>query len=290
MNRKLSFALILLAGAAVASCGDPVRAPANGVEDNVSTANAAAPATADGSWELLASGEGTALRLARGEGAAIHLFCPSLSGRLVVNVPGFDAIASEERLSLGSEGTVVALVADSGGDALRGGVSAEGPVPAELATIIAGPISASYGAQSVGPLAPPDAADRAAFLAACRQNAKPAPPPTPDGTNACLMQDGKKLAAMRLRAIGTEPFWGARIEGRCVTYSTPEDQDGTRVWTKFSGSAENGTWSGALDGRQFELRTTKPPGCSDGMSDNRYPIAVVLRVRGETRRGCAEPA
>ena len=171
-------------------------------------------------------------------------------------------------------------------------MSAEGPVPAELATIIAGPISVSYGAQSVGPLAPPDAADRAAFLAACRENAKPAPPPpSPDASaNACLMQDGQKLAAMRLRGIGTEPFWGARIEGRCVTYSTPEDQDGTRIWTRFSGSAEHGIWSGALDGRQFELRTSKQPGCSDGMSDNRYPIAVVLRVRGETRRGCAEPA
>ena len=121
MNRRISFALILLAGAAVASCGDPDMAPTNGVESNLSTANAAAPATADGGWELLSSGEGTALRLARGDGAAIHLFCPSLSGRLVVNVPGFDAIASEERLSLGSDGTVVALVADSGGDALRGG-------------------------------------------------------------------------------------------------------------------------------------------------------------------------
>ena len=295
MNRKISFALTLLASAALAACGDPGTTPANEADANVSTANAAEPAAAKSGWELLSSGEGAALRLARGDGAAIHLFCPALSGRLVVNVPGFDAIGSEERLSLGSEGTVVALVADSRGDPRRGGVTAEAPVPEELATIIAGPISASYGAQSVGPLASPSAADRAAFLSACRENAKPAPPPPPPATDgqtasACLMQDGKKLAAMRLRAIGTEPFWGARIEGRCVTYSTPEDQDGTRIWTRFSGSAEHGIWSGALDGRQFELRTTRQPGCSDGMSDNRYPIAVILRVRGETRRGCAEPA
>lgn len=292
MNRTISFALALLASAAVAACGDPDMAPANEAEANLSTANAVEPASANGGWELLSSGEGTALRLSQGDDATIHLFCPALSGRLVVNVPGFDAVASEERLSLGSEGTVVALVANSEGDARRGGVTAEAPVPEELATIIAGPISASYGAQSVGPLAPPSASDRAAFLSACRENARLAPPPpATDGpaASACLMQDGEKLAAMRLRAIGTEPFWGARIEGRCVTYSTPEDQDGTRIWTKFSGSAENGIWSGALDGRQFELRTSKQPGCSDGMSDNRYPIAVVLRVRGETRRGCAKP-
>jgi uncharacterized membrane protein len=106
---------------------------------------------------------------------------------------------------------------------------------------------------------------------------------------ACLTQDGQKIAPVQLRAIGTEPFWNARIEGRCVTYSTPDDQGGTRIWTKFAGNGDEGTWSGALDGRQFELRTRPKPGCSDGMSDNRYPLAVTLRVGGETRQGCAAP-
>ena len=107
---------------------------------------------------------------------------------------------------------------------------------------------------------------------------------------ACLKQDGQKVAAVQLRAIGTEPFWNARIEGRCITYSTPEDQAGTRIWTKYTSDGGNDVWSGALDGRQFELRTRSEPGCSDGMSDNRYPLAVTLRVRGETRQGCAGPA
>ncbi len=116
------------------------------------------------------------------------------------------------------------------------------------------------------------------------------PAPAVEKEAACLTQDGQKIAAVRLRAIGTEPFWNARIEGRCVTYSTPEDQAGTRIWTKFTGDGDDGTWSGALEGRQFELRTRPEPGCSDGMSDNRYPLAVTLRVRGETRQGCAAPA
>ena len=103
------------------------------------------------------------------------------------------------------------------------------------------------------------------------------------------MQDGTALSIKPLRAVGTEPFWGARIEGRCVTYSTPEDQAGTRIWTKFSGTAEQGSWAGSLDGRRFELRTSPDPRCSDGMSDTVYPIAVTLFVRGEERRGCAEP-
>lgn len=105
----------------------------------------------------------------------------------------------------------------------------------------------------------------------------------------CRVQDGNPVPANRIRAIGTEPFWGARIDGRCVTYSTPEDQVGTRIWTQFSGAAEQGLWAGALDGRRFELRTSPDPRCSDGMSDNIYPIAVTLLVRGEQRRGCAEP-
>ena len=93
-----------------------------------------------------------------------------------------------------------------------------------------------------------------------------------------------------LRAVGTEPFWGARIEGRCVTYSHPDDQAGTRVWTRYApGPAGGGTWSGALGGRRFVLATRPAPGCSDGMSDRRYPIAVELLVGGERRSGCAEP-
>jgi uncharacterized membrane protein len=124
--------------------------------------------------------------------------------------------------------------------------------------------------------------------------AAPADPASPKGTRSanvspCLIQDGTRIADNRLHAIGTEPFWAADVEGRCVTYSTPENQKGTRVWTKFSGSAEQGRWSGALDGRPFVLSTRAQSGCSDGMSDNRYPIAVALTVGGEQRSGCAEP-
>jgi len=120
------------------------------------------------------------------------------------------------------------------------------------------------------------------------------PPAAGSGTgnaavSACLVQNGKRIADNSIRAIGTEPFWGARIVGRCVTYSTPEDQAGTRVWTRFEGAAEKGRWAGALDGRPFVMETEPQPGCSDGMSDNRYPIAVKLTVRGEERTGCAEP-
>ena len=114
--------------------------------------------------------------------------------------------------------------------------------------------------------------------------------PTAAPAGACLTQDGKAVPANRLRAIGTEPFWGARIDGRCVTYSHPENQQGTRLWTRFEGSAESGTWTGTYQNQPFVLRTRPQPGCSEGMSDNRYPLAVELTVAGEQRSGCAEPA
>ncbi|HEU4705028.1 MAG TPA: hypothetical protein VFS45_04905 [Sphingomicrobium sp.] len=250
-----------------------------------------APAAATGlRWGLQSGDEGVALALASAPGtAAIRLFCAAGGQRLVVNVPKFRPIASEERLSFGSGGEVVALVADPRADPQRGGVSGTGAVPGDLAALIAGPVSASYGAQSSGPHPAPPSDLARAFVAACSAKGGPPSPPAPAPASACRSQDGRPVAANRIRAVGTEPFWGARIEGRCVTYSHPEDQEGTRVWTRFAGTTASGSWSGALGGLPFVLRTRPQPSCSDGMSDERYPIAVALTVGGEERTGCAEP-
>lgn len=295
------FALIVpLLLAACGSGGDQAPDPAlNSAEAARPEAPAAAAAgnskTASASWDLQSSGEGVALALLPGsEPASIRLFCPAEGKRLLVNVPAFRPIASEERLSVGSGGNAHALVADSAGDRQRGGVTGAGDVPAALAALVGGPISASYGAQTSGPHpAPPQALARA-FVAACSDGAPAAAaaaagPPSPSA-GPCSVQDGKTLKIPSLRAVGTEPFWGARIEGRCVTYSNPDDQKGTRIWARFAAGRGGGTWAGSLGGRRFELRTRAEPGCSDGMSDRRYPIAVDLIVGGEKRSGCAEPA
>lgn len=242
-------------------------------------------------WALQSAGEGTALALLDTSGSTVlRLFCASGTKRLLVNVPAFKPIGSEERLSFGGGGDVVALVADTRGDPLRGGVSGVGEAPPNLGALLSAPLSASYGAQTSGPHGPPSADDATALVKACIADS-PGSAVTPPAQPAhpCNAQDDKPLPAIRLRAIGTEPFWGARIEGRCVTYSHPDDQSGTRVWTRFSGSAAQGSWSGSLGGQPFVLGTRPQPGCSDGMSDRTYPIAVTLTVSGEQRRGCAEP-
>lgn len=97
------------------------------------------------------------------------------------------------------------------------------------------------------------------------------------------------LSSRPLKVVGTEPFWGARIDGRCVTYSTPDNQAGTRIWTRFTPDPNGGTWTGTYQGKPFELKTTKVDSCSDGMSDTVYPIEAGLKVSGEDLRGCAEP-
>lgn len=289
----------LIAAFLLTSCGRDE--PAAGPQAEV---DLGAGRPAGSAWDLQSSDEGAALAIGASGGAAgLRLFCPAGERKLLVNVPSFRPIGSEERLSFGQGGEVVALVADPSGDRQRGGVSGEGPLPPNLVKLLSGKVSASYGAQASGPHPAPPAAAVNAFAAACaggrssEGNQPPAPadpgdepPPAPPASGSpCLTQDGKPIAANAIRALGTEPFWAARVEGRCVTYSHPEDQVGTRVWTKFSGTAASGSWSGSLNGRPFVMRTRPQSGCSDGMSDKRYPIAVSLSVGGEQRSGCAEP-
>lgn len=113
--------------------------------------------------------------------------------------------------------------------------------------------------------------------------------PTSSDVSPCLIQDGEELRITPVKAIGTEPFWGARVEGRCVTYSTPENQDGMRIWTRFDPAPDGGVWVGTYQGKPFKLITRLRPDCSDGMSDRIYPLEALLTVGGEERRGCAAP-
>lgn len=278
--------------ALLAGCGGEQDPGAPAREQSVSPATPPAKPTSPetfsspADWNLASSGEGATLSFrAKGSEPAIRLFCPQGGESLLVNVPAFRPIGSEERMSFGSGGAAHALVADTRGDRRRGGVSASGPVSDILGALIAGPVSASYGAQVSGPHPAPPRALVRAFAEACRNAV------TAGNVSACLVQDGERLTNPPLRAVGTEPFWAAQIEGRCVTYSHPDDQQGTRVWTRYAARSDGRSrWTGALEGRPFVLTTRPQAGCSDGMSDHRYPIAVELIVGGEHRRGCADGA
>jgi uncharacterized membrane protein len=302
-RQTLSAAFLVLLAACGSGGPDPVE-PGDGSAgvarderaDPPDAVSSSADEAGDGSanWDLSAGERGITLALLSGSGPPVlRFFCPSGQDELQLHVSPFRPVGSEERMTFGSGGTVHALVADP--ESHGGGVRASGRVPGYLAALIAGPVSVNYGSQNSGPHAGPAASAVRRFASACRAEV-----PAHDGDNqgngdgsvsACLIQDGNRLRNPPLRAIGTEPFWNARTNGRCVTYSHPEDQDGTHVWTTYkAGPDGSGTWSGALGDRLFELTIRPRPRCSDGMSDRRYPFEAELKVQGEVRRGCAEPA
>lgn len=88
-----------------------------------------------------------------------------------------------------------------------------------------------------------------------------------------------------LRFTGTEPFWGGEVTGEALTYSTPEDPDGTAITVERFAGRGGLSFSGTLDTAPFEMTVT-PLACSDGMSDRTYPFTVTLKVGDELRNGC----
>ena len=93
-------------------------------------------------------------------------------------------------------------------------------------------------------------------------------------------------ASDTIRLTGTEPFWGGTISGDTLTYTTPENPDGTAIpVTRFAGNNGLG-YNGTMGERTLDLAVT-PGACSDGMSDRTYPFTVTLQMGQEQRFGCA---
>lgn len=90
----------------------------------------------------------------------------------------------------------------------------------------------------------------------------------------------------RFTALGTEPFWAAKVVGRKLTYSTPLEQPERIVAVTRSLGADHATVAGVLDDRALRLRITAGP-CSDGMSDTVYPLTVERTVGDAVQHGCA---
>lgn len=115
---------------------------------------------------------------------------------------------------------------------------------------------------------------------------------TSDGSGARTFGAGDTQAYAGISAAdvvhftGTEPFWGGQVLGGSLTYSTPDNPDGTTIAVSRFAGRHGLSFSGDLDGMPFVLAIT-PGQCSDGMSDRSYPFTVTLQVKGEQRDGCA---
>lgn len=119
-----------------------------------------------------------------------------------------------------------------------------------------------------------------ATAAAIEPAASPSPEPSaPRETAGLALPD-------TFTALGTEPFWAAKVSGGRLTYMTPEDQAGRTIAIDRKDGADLVELRGTLAGKPLALTITKGP-CSDGMSDVVYRWSVERRLGDDVQRGCA---
>ena len=123
-----------------------------------------------------------------------------------------------------------------------------------------------------------------AIAEATPPGASPAPPPL---VEASATPAGLELP-LRFTALGTEPFWAAKVDGARLTYLTPEDQVGQPITVARTSQGDLVEFAATLAGKRLTLTVSAGP-CSDGMSDTVYPFAVRRRLGDDEQRGCARP-
>ena len=107
---------------------------------------------------------------------------------------------------------------------------------------------------------------------------------------ACVMpqQDSGPALPAKFTALGTEPFWAAKVDDGILLYQTPENQAGKRVAVTRRAVGARVEFSGTLDGASLALVIGAGP-CSDGMSDTVYFHSAELRIGRQVLNGCAKP-
>ena len=105
--------------------------------------------------------------------------------------------------------------------------------------------------------------------------AEPAPPPA---TPAAFQGD--------IDAHGTEPFWAVEIRQTQISFKTP---DASIVFPAGGMAVADGAavWESTAGDKPIKITLREQPGCSDGMSDLKYPLAAEVALGGTTYKGCA---
>lgn len=164
------FAATFVATLALNGCDrpEPANPPPGGAEPGAAPpAEPAAPS--GGTWTAINGADGVGLLLTDPNGNGIlQLACLRDGKRMVVRVAEFAPIASEERLSFGVDDDPMIFVANLQSPAQ--GVEAEAPIPLELLGRLtrARTVSVNYGAQNIGPIAPPEPDKAREFETGCR--------------------------------------------------------------------------------------------------------------------------
>ena len=130
----------------------------------------------------------------------------------------------------------------------------------------------------------------ALLLAACQPQAPdgsvaqppadaPAPAPAPAAALPAAFQGD-------LDAHGAEPFWAVKIREGQIEFSTPE---ANIAFPNKGGVVDGGkvVWESTDGPRPIKVTLSEQAGCSDGMSDLKFPLAAEIVHDGKTLKGCA---
>lgn len=91
-----------------------------------------------------------------------------------------------------------------------------------------------------------------------------------------------------LHVVGTEPFWSAQVREKEIAFSLMDPA--TRVTGPNNGAAMRdgkAVWESVVGGKPFMLTMTEQAGCSDGMSDLKFPLSAEIVYDGKIFKGCA---
>lgn len=135
-------------------------------------------------------------------------------------------------------------------------------------------------------------------LAACeRPSPEPAPPaPAPAEAPAVPAADPPASPAPPpelqgdIEGRGTEPFWAVKVTGGQITLERPDHPTLTAGAAPARTEGGAAVWDAATANPPITVAARVQPGCSDGMSDLSYPLAVEVMVGGETLKGCGARA
>lgn len=117
-------------------------------------------------------------------------------------------------------------------------------------------------------------------LAACNKAPKEAETPLAGGPALVSAP-----APADFDAVGTEPFWNAKVRGTSITLTRPD----TAAVVATSPAPEAMGDTLVYWGTPFNL-TVLNRACSDGMSDRKYAYEAEVRIGDEVLKGCADVA
>lgn len=91
-----------------------------------------------------------------------------------------------------------------------------------------------------------------------------------------------------LHVVGTEPFWSAQVREKEIAFNMMDPA--TNLTGPNNGAVmQDGkaVWETVIGGKPLKLTLVEQAGCSDGMSDLKFPLAAEIVHDGKTLRGCA---